>query len=296
MTIIAAADGSALGNPGPSGWGWFVDEGTWASGGWPHGTNNIGELTAVLDLLRQSAGIGEDLLVYCDSTYVINSITKWMPGWKRRGWVKADGKPVQNLELMKALDEAMTGRRVRFAWVKGHSGHDLNEAADRLANAAALACKEGRTPDPGPGFGGPGTAPAALPTVRDEPLPKARDQPFPEMRGESAEAQVIDGERALLTDAVRANPLAIGALLHPRWREIGASGRIWERTDALAMGPLPGPIGLDVISLERVSDDLILLLWRSTGDPGSQLRSSLWQRTSTGWQQRFHQGTPEPDA
>ncbi|MFN8099004.1 MAG: ribonuclease HI family protein [Dermatophilaceae bacterium] len=281
MTIIAAADGSALGNPGPTGWGWFVDAGTWASGGWAHGTNNIGELTAVLDLLRQSASTEEDLLVYCDSTYVINSITKWLPGWKRRGWVKADGKPVQNLELMKALDEAMTGRRVRFAWVKGHSGHDLNEAADRLANAAALACKEGRIPDPGPGFGGPATAPAV-----------AR----PEVRGESDEAQVIDGERALLTDAVRANPLALGALLHPQWREIGASGRMWERTDALAMGPLPGPVGLDVISLERLSDDLILLLWRSTGGAGSRLRSSVWQRTSTGWQQRFHQGTPEPDA
>ena len=93
-----------------------------AAGGWAHGTNNKAELTAVLDLLQQTAHLDDDLLVYCDSTYVINSVTKWMAGWKRRGWRKGDGKPVLNVEIMVALDEAMAGRRVRFAWVKGHSG------------------------------------------------------------------------------------------------------------------------------------------------------------------------------
>ena len=57
MTIVAAADGSALGNPGPAGWAWYVDDDCWASGGWPHGTNNMGELMAVLDLLRQTAHV-----------------------------------------------------------------------------------------------------------------------------------------------------------------------------------------------------------------------------------------------
>jgi ribonuclease HI len=154
VRIIAAADGSALGNPGPSGWGWYVDDTCWAAGGWAHGTNNKAELTAVLDLLQQTAHLSEDLLVYCDSTYVINSVTKWMAGWKRRGWKKGDGKPVLNVEIMQALDEAMTGRRVEFAWVKGHSGHPLNEAADRLANGAAAAWKQGRPPEAGPGFAG----------------------------------------------------------------------------------------------------------------------------------------------
>ena len=154
VTIIAAADGSALGNPGPSGWGWYVDDTCWAAGGWAHGTNNKAELTAVLDLLQQTAHLSEDLLVYCDSTYVINSVTKWMAGWKRRGWKKGDGKPVLNVEIMQALDEAMAGRRVEFAWVKGHSGHPLNEAADRLANGAAEAWKQGGPPEPGPGFAG----------------------------------------------------------------------------------------------------------------------------------------------
>lgn len=150
--IIAAADGSALGNPGPAGWAWYVDDGCWASGGWPHGTNNMGELMAVLDLLQQTAHLDEPLRVYCDSTYVINTVTKWMAGWKRRGWRKGDGKPVMNVELVKALDAAVQGRDVDFVWVKGHAGHELNEAADKLANAAATAYRDGKQPEPGPGF------------------------------------------------------------------------------------------------------------------------------------------------
>lgn len=154
MTITAAADGSALGNPGPAGWGWYVDEHQWACGGWPYGTNNMGELTAVLDLLRQTAHTGEDLLIYSDSKYVINSVTQWMPGWKRNGWVKKDRKPVLNVEIMKSLDAALTGRQVQFVWVKGHAGHPLNEHADRLANGAAYAYKDNAVPDPGPGIAG----------------------------------------------------------------------------------------------------------------------------------------------
>jgi ribonuclease HI len=171
VTIIAAADGSALGNPGPSGWGWYVDDTCWAVGGWARATNNKAELTAVLDLLQQTAHLDRELLVYCDSTYVINSVTKWMPGWKRRGWRKGDGKAVLNVEIMQALDEAMRGRRVRFEWVKGHSGHPLNEEADRLANGAAAAWKTGAAPAPGPGF--PGSV------VRHPDAPPARvvDEP-----------------------------------------------------------------------------------------------------------------------
>lgn len=164
MTIIAAADGSAIGNPGPSGWGWYVDDDCWASGGWERGTNNMGELMGVLDLLQQSAHLDDDLVVYCDSTYVINSITKWMPGWKRNGWIKKDKKPVLNVELMKAIDSAMAGRRVEFRWVKGHAGHPLNEAADKLANSAATAYRDGVPAKAGPGFPGATTAhPDAVP-------------------------------------------------------------------------------------------------------------------------------------
>ena len=74
--IIAAADGSSLANPGPSGWAWYIDDDRWAAGGWAHGTNNMGELMAVLDLLRQTADDPQELTVLCDSQYVINSLTK----------------------------------------------------------------------------------------------------------------------------------------------------------------------------------------------------------------------------
>ena len=161
--IIAAADGSALGNPGPAGWAWYIDDDHWASGGWAHGTNNMGELKAVLDLFEATASRPEaKLRVYCDSQYVINSLTKWMPGWKKKGWKKSDGKPVLNRDLLEALDQALTGRDYEFIWVKGHAGHELNEKADSLANGAARAYQEGREPAHGPGFGASGE-PAAEP-------------------------------------------------------------------------------------------------------------------------------------
>ena len=188
--IIAAADGSALGNPGPAGWAWYIDDDHWASGGWAHGTNNMGELKAVLDLFEATASRPEaKLRVYCDSQYVINSLTKWMPGWKKKGWKKSDGKPVLNRDLLEALDQALTGRDYEFIWVKGHAGHELNEKADSLANGAARAYQEGREPAHGPGFGAPAepataavesavveapivNAPAAEPALSDVALSK----------------------------------------------------------------------------------------------------------------------------
>lgn len=154
MTITAAADGSALGNPGPAGWAWFVSEDCWAAGGWPHATNNQGELQAVLELFRATAHVDEDLHILCDSQYVINSVTKWMPGWKKKGWRKADGGAVMNLELLQQLDEAIIDRRYRFEWVRGHVGHALNEAADARARAVAEAHQRGVAIPVGPGFPG----------------------------------------------------------------------------------------------------------------------------------------------
>lgn len=153
MTIVAAADGSALGNPGPAGWAWVIDDAQWRAGGWPRATNNQGELMAVIDLLHATAHRrNETLTVLCDSQYVINSVTQWMPGWKRRGWRKSDGKPVLNRDLLVRLDESLVGRAVSFEWVKGHAGHPLNEAADARARAAATAYQLGRAPESGPGL------------------------------------------------------------------------------------------------------------------------------------------------
>jgi ribonuclease HI len=177
--IIAAADGSALGNPGPAGWAWYVDEDCWAAGGWPRGTNNQGELTAVLELFRATAHLDDELLIQCDSQYVINAVTKWMAGWKRKGWRKADGKPVLNLELLQALDAAVQGRRYRFEWVRGHAGHPANEAADERARAVALAFQQGLEVPAGPGWTGacePVTD-AAASRVPEEPVLATSESP-----------------------------------------------------------------------------------------------------------------------
>lgn len=185
--IIAAADGSALGNPGPAGWAWYIDDDHWASGGWAHGTNNMGELKAVLDLFEATASRPEaKLRVYCDSQYVINSLTKWMPGWKKKGWKKSDGKPVLNRDLLEALDRALTGRDYEFIWVKGHAGHELNEKADSLANGAARAYREGREPAHGPGFGA-----SAEPATAAEPAEAQAVEP-PIVNAPAAEPALLD--------------------------------------------------------------------------------------------------------
>lgn len=294
--IIAAADGSALGNPGPAGWAWYVDDDCWASGGWQHGTNNMGELMSVLDLLQQTAHLDEPMTVYCDSTYAINTITKWMAGWKRRGWKKGDGKPVMNIELVKALDEAMQGRDVTFRWVKGHAGHELNEAADVRANAAARAFQQGKDPDAGPGFSGATTNPPAA-AVGQRSADQLWEEPdlFSDLEPEASDEEVVIAlERSLLTDAVRSDPAEVAALLHPQWEEVGASGRLWTRDELLAeIAPLAEETTLDTLSVERLAPDTILLVWRAVTDGGATLRSSLWLRTGNTWRQRFHQGTPE---
>lgn len=152
MTTVVAVDGSALGNPGPAGWAWYVDENCWAAGGWPNSSNNRGELTALLELLKATAPTNEELHVLADSQYVINSVTKWMSGWKKRGWRKSDKSPVLNADLMQAIDEAISGRKVSFEWVRGHSGHPLNEAADDKARAAATAYQRHGSVESGPGW------------------------------------------------------------------------------------------------------------------------------------------------
>ena len=228
--IIAAADGSALGNPGPAGWAWYIDDDHWASGGWAHGTNNMGELKAVLDLFEATASRPEaKLRVYCDSQYVINSLTKWMPGWKKKGWKKSDGKPVLNRELLEGLDQVLTGRDYEFIWVKGHAGHELNEKADSLANGAARAYQEGREPAHGPGFGAaaePATAavepvaveapivnaPAAEPALSDVAL----SEPVPSESSADAHLPVQEFTAAEIENAQRGvESLRLSGLLRP---------------------------------------------------------------------------------
>lgn len=216
--IIAAADGSALGNPGPAGWAWYIDDDHWASGGWAHGTNNMGELKAVLDLFEATASRPEaKLRVYCDSQYVINSLTKWMPGWKKKGWKKSDGKPVLNRDLLEALDQALTGRDYEFIWVKGHAGHELNEKADSLANGAARAYQEGREPAHGPGFGAAVEAPIVnAPSAEPALFDVALSEPAPSESSADAHLPVQEFTAAEIENAQRGvESLRLSGLLRP---------------------------------------------------------------------------------
>lgn len=315
MTIIAAADGSALGNPGPAGWAWTVDSSTWRCGGWERGTNNQGELTAVLDLLRQTAHTGEDLHVYCDSQYVINSVTKWMAGWKRKGWKKADGKPVLNVELMRALDEAMAGRTVRFEWVRGHAGHPLNEAADTLANGAARAMSAGRPVESGPGYPGAtavgaGDDPAAPPAAGGR-APRRRAVEAPDLftpaddggsAGDEAPddgeavvadpgAEVLALERELLAPTFLRDRTRLTRVLDLRWRLVDADGRAVTRRELVGD---PGPLaGLELSRPEPrvLSADVVQVHWTGTRGAERTVRTSTWQRDGETWKQVHQQAT-----
>ncbi|AAT89317.1 DUF4440 domain-containing protein [Leifsonia xyli subsp. xyli] len=291
MTIVAAADGSALGNPGPSGWAWYVDDERWSAGGWPHGTNNMGELMAVIDLLESTAHQDDDLRILCDSQYVINSVTKWMPGWKRKGWRKSNGSPVLNRELLERLDRGLQGRSYTFEWVKGHAGHDLNEAADARARAAATAYQKGDTIPIGPGW--PGRSSGAGEPAADAVL---EFDLFDGLPAEETDEQTVERlERELLDPAVRADSSQVAALLHSGFEEIGRSGRLWGR-DALLESPADEDTPateLTVLGAQKLGDDAILLTLRTVDARGSTLRSSLWLRSAGRWRLRFHQGTPE---
>lgn len=138
--VIVYTDGSALRNPaGPMGWAWWnmlTDERNY--GGAMMGTNNIGELSAVLDVLRFHRNV-MNLVIRSDSQYAINCSTTWVKGWVAKGWRKADKKPVNNLALVRAIYDEIEykksqGGSVRFEWVKGHAGHKGNEICDTLAH------------------------------------------------------------------------------------------------------------------------------------------------------------------
>jgi ribonuclease HI len=142
-------DGACSGNPGPGGWGAIlrysgkVKE---LSGGEALTTNNRMELKAAIEALSAlKEPVAVDL--YTDSNYVREGIGGWLDGWKRNGWKTADKKPVKNIELWQALDEARRIHKVTWHWVKGHAGHVENERADELARMGMAPFKAGkRTP------------------------------------------------------------------------------------------------------------------------------------------------------
>ncbi len=134
-SVTIYTDGACSGNPGPGGWGAvlrFGENQRELNGGEAETTNNRMELTAAIESLNAlKRPCSVDL--YTDSVYVRDGITKWLHGWKRNGWKTAAKKPVKNVELWQALDEAKDRHEVRWHWVKGHAGHPENELADQLA-------------------------------------------------------------------------------------------------------------------------------------------------------------------
>lgn len=178
--ITVSTDGSCLKNPGgASGWAWYSSDGCWAAGAFPVGTNQQAELLAVLHAL-QDVPLDLPLLIIADSKYALNSCTTWIRSWKAKGWRKADGKPVMNLELMQALDAAMAARRaqISFRWVKGHTGDVMNENADFRCGEAAHAIQKHAAVNEGPGWGtGPTdtqTAPPSTAKPGHAPRPRTR--------------------------------------------------------------------------------------------------------------------------
>jgi|TARA_R110002073_G_scaffold25832_1_gene85103 ribonuclease HI len=129
-------DGACRGNPGPGGWGAILRYGDHERelfGGEPETTNNRMEMTAALKALES---LSEPCVVdlTTDSEYLRKGMTEWMAGWKARNWKTASRQPVKNADIWKALEQAVIRHKIRWHWVKGHSGHVENDRADELAN------------------------------------------------------------------------------------------------------------------------------------------------------------------
>ncbi len=144
---VAFVDGSSISNPGgPGGTGFVVLDrarpalrfgGTrWVEDGSFVVTNNRMELRAVLEAL-DGLPAGESVEVVSDSRYVVDALSRWIHGWRRKGWRTAAGEPVLNRDLIESLDARGRELRVRYRWVRGHDGHAVNEVVDALAQAAA---------------------------------------------------------------------------------------------------------------------------------------------------------------
>ena len=151
--VVIYTDGACSGNPGPGGWGAVMISGAHRKeiwGGELATTNNRMELMAAIQALETLKKPCE-VELHTDSKYVQQGIHEWIHGWKRRGWLTADKKPVKNEDLWRRLDEARQRHDVQWRWVKGHAGHELNERADALARRGIQDVLGARNPTGTPG-------------------------------------------------------------------------------------------------------------------------------------------------
>ena len=138
--ICVCTDGGCSNNPGPGGYGIVIDddgERREKSGGYRHTTNNRMEMMAAIIALESLRSCTRAIDLYSDSSSLVNGINKgWAEKWRRNLWRKADGGPVQNIDLWQRLLAMVDILDVRFHWLKGHAGHEGNERCDQLAVAA----------------------------------------------------------------------------------------------------------------------------------------------------------------
>lgn len=148
--VIIHTDGSALGNPGPGGWGAVLRYGDTQkeiSGGFCETTNNRMELTAVIEALTTLTRPCK-VVLYSDSKYFLDAIRqKWLDNWQKKGWKTAAKKPVKNQDLWRKILPLIEKHDIQYEWVKGHSGNPDNERCDVLAKEAAS--QSGLPVDPG---------------------------------------------------------------------------------------------------------------------------------------------------
>ncbi len=133
-------DGACSGNPGKGGWGailMYEGKEKHISGAQHDTTNNQMELMAVIQAL-ECLKFACCVHIYTDSQYVQKGMQTWLAQWKKNGWRTANKAPVKNQALWQRLDALQGQHEVYWHWVKGHSGHPLNEAADALARQAIL--------------------------------------------------------------------------------------------------------------------------------------------------------------
>ena len=131
-------DGACRGNPGPGGWAWASSKDEYASGHHEHTTNQRMEVLAVIEALKSNED--QEIEIVSDSTYVVKCFNdKWHVGWYRRNWKNSQGQPVANRDLWEELFALVleSDRKIRFTWVKGHSGDVMNDFCDVLATEAA---------------------------------------------------------------------------------------------------------------------------------------------------------------
>lgn len=134
-------DGACLGNPGPGGWGailLYKEHEKKISGKEKETTNNRMEMQAVIEALR-SLKKSSEAIVYTDSKYVLEGITKWIFSWKKNGWRNANRKEIKNIDLWQDLDAEVSKHKIEWIWVKGHNGNHYNELVDKLARNAVNA-------------------------------------------------------------------------------------------------------------------------------------------------------------